>query len=149
MTAVKPVVVGTVAVVAPMVVTVVVVGGGGGSCGTNSSRGDGTNGGGDDFNGTNGGSGNGWNSTSGGGGGGGSNGTGNGWIGDTSLVVLLVDGVWEEWSLWGECPVTCGGSVRLRNRTCIEAQYGGQDCEGPSQESEVCGTAPCPSKLHV
>ena len=65
----------------------------------------------------------------------------------TSSGHFVVDGVWREWSAWGECSLACGGGNRTRNRECIQPQYNGADCEGPSKETEVCNEHPCPGML--
>ncbi|XP_053393892.1 SCO-spondin-like isoform X2 [Mercenaria mercenaria] len=54
-----------------------------------------------------------------------------------------IDGVWEEWQAWQGCSVTCGGGQRLRDRICDGPYYGGEECDGPTQESGECGTAYC------
>lgn len=60
-------------------------------------------------------------------------------------IDFSVDGIWNAWGVWGECAVTCGGGLRLRQRTCDGPYYDGADCEGPSNDTEICGTDPCPS----
>ena len=66
----------------------------------------------------------------------------------SSCFSNLVDGMWSEWSEFGECPVTCGGSTQERTRTCTEPApaNGGADCVGDATESQECGTDPCPGK---
>ncbi|KAK3089127.1 hypothetical protein FSP39_001055 [Pinctada imbricata] len=55
-----------------------------------------------------------------------------------------VDGEWLPWSEWDACNVTCGGGGKRRYRTCIEPQFGGKDCDGPSDELMDCNMQPCP-----
>ncbi|XP_060586807.1 SCO-spondin-like isoform X3 [Ruditapes philippinarum] len=55
-----------------------------------------------------------------------------------------VDGVWESWTKWDECSVTCGGAVHSRYRNCTGPFYGGANCSGPANESRDCNTQPCP-----
>ncbi|XP_034312530.2 SCO-spondin isoform X1 [Magallana gigas] len=55
-----------------------------------------------------------------------------------------VDGLFTEWLTWSHCSVSCGGSLRNRTRSCIGPFFGGKDCEGPRNDSEVCGETPCP-----
>lgn len=52
--------------------------------------------------------------------------------------------MWEEWSSWETCSVTCGGGEQSRNRTCYGPFYGGQNCSGVDQETQDCNTHPCP-----
>jgi len=68
----------------------------------------------------------------------------------TYLLCLKEDGVWKEWQAWTECSTTCGGGERTRVRECTGPFHGGAPCPDPATESEVCGTALCPSKyIHV
>ena len=48
-------------------------------------------------------------------------------------------GVFSDWSAWGQCSQTCGGGVKLRNRSCL----GGSDCEGSTTEVQECNTDSC------
>ncbi len=65
------------------------------------------------------------------------------------LISHLVDGNWSDWEDWSDCPVTCGGGVQERTRTCTNppAQFGGAPCPGESEESRACNEAPCPSNF--
>ncbi|XP_067948309.1 A disintegrin and metalloproteinase with thrombospondin motifs adt-1-like [Watersipora subatra] len=51
--------------------------------------------------------------------------------------------VWNGWSTWTPCPVSCGGARRNRTRTCnnIEDMF---DCPGSTTESQICGEESCP-----
>ena len=62
-------------------------------------------------------------------------------------AMILVDGVWEPWSNWSQCPVTCGGALSHRNRDCHGPFHGGGECIGSGLESEMCNDNPCPGKL--
>ncbi|KAM9369812.1 adhesion G protein-coupled receptor B2 [Phaethornis superciliosus] len=55
-----------------------------------------------------------------------------------------VPGVWEEWSPWSLCSVTCGRGARTRTRRCVAAQRGGKGCEGPELQAKPCSMAGCP-----
>ena len=63
-----------------------------------------------------------------------------------------IDGGWNDWSDWSECKATCGLGEKTRRRSCKAPapQYGGQPCDGPSEESKPCdegempGLPPCP-----
>lgn len=59
---------------------------------------------------------------------------------------VTVDGVWDSWSIWSDCDVTCNSGTRTRNRTCTGVQYGGSDCIGEDTESDTCNDTPCPSE---
>ncbi|KAJ8305885.1 hypothetical protein KUTeg_016430 [Tegillarca granosa] len=58
-----------------------------------------------------------------------------------------INGVWEGWSSWETCSVTCGGGEQSRNRTCFGPFYGGQNCSGDDEETQNCNTHPCPVKI--
>ncbi|GFS05101.1 SCO-spondin-like [Elysia marginata] len=55
-----------------------------------------------------------------------------------------IDGVWNPWSVWDECSVTCGGGFQARNRSCDGPYYKGLDCQGDAVENQTCNTQPCP-----
>ena len=62
------------------------------------------------------------------------------------LYCVAVDGIWNQWGKWGECTVTCGGGIRLRQRTCDGPYFNGTDCIGSENDTEICETDLCPSK---
>ncbi|XP_041089778.1 adhesion G protein-coupled receptor B2 isoform X3 [Polyodon spathula] len=55
-----------------------------------------------------------------------------------------VHGLWEEWSPWSLCSVTCGRGSRMRTRTCSAPQHGGKACEGAEVQNKLCNIAVCP-----
>ncbi|KAK3592034.1 hypothetical protein CHS0354_019289 [Potamilus streckersoni] len=55
-----------------------------------------------------------------------------------------IDGVWNLWSPWTLCTVTCGYGLRNRSRTCNGPFYNGTPCPGKSEETESCNTFSCP-----
>ncbi|XP_053696681.1 uncharacterized protein LOC128743987 [Sabethes cyaneus] len=60
-----------------------------------------------------------------------------------TLPVLPSDsGGWGPWSNWTHCSTTCRGGVRNRYRFCDSPppRYGAKFCEGPSVQTERCGT---------
>ena len=67
------------------------------------------------------------------------------------LILHLVDGNWSDWDEWSDCPVTCGGGVQERSRTCTNPPptFGGEMCVGESEETRSCNEDPCSSKLII
>lgn len=60
--------------------------------------------------------------------------------------LVIVDGVWTEWSMWGDCSKSCGNGTHTRTRTCEPPKFGGAECEGVDTETGVCNSHHCPSK---
>ncbi|XP_065187399.1 SCO-spondin-like isoform X2 [Sycon ciliatum] len=56
-----------------------------------------------------------------------------------------VDGVWEPWSAWTDCPVTCGGGIQTRNRSCVPPLHNGKPCTGNIREVKTCASMQCPN----
>lgn len=81
-----------------------------------------------------------------GGGGGGWSPTGGRERGTTALCCVAVHGVWEEWSPWSLCSVTCGRGSRTRTRRCVAPRHGGKACEGPELQAKSCNIASCPGQ---
>uniref|UniRef100_A0A8C8IE07 SCO-spondin n=1 Tax=Oncorhynchus tshawytscha TaxID=74940 RepID=A0A8C8IE07_ONCTS len=56
-----------------------------------------------------------------------------------------VDGGWTPWSVWSDCPVTCGRGTQIRSRACINPppRNNGTDCRGPERDAQGCHTPPC------
>ncbi|XP_070960618.1 SCO-spondin [Oncorhynchus clarkii lewisi] len=56
-----------------------------------------------------------------------------------------VDGGWTPWSVWSDCPVTCGRGTQIRSRACINPppRNNGTDCSGPERDAQGCHTPPC------
>lgn len=51
---------------------------------------------------------------------------------------------WSGWGPWGKCSAKCGGGVRQRSRYCNNPPpQEGQDCNGCSEEYELCNQKPC------
>ncbi len=71
------------------------------------------------------------------------------WNSASYQFVVAVDGSWSEWRDWSDCPVTCGGGVQNRSRTCTNPPpaFGGESCPGESDETRSCNEDPCPSKI--
>lgn len=71
----------------------------------------------------------------------------------TSLLLKLcfypiVDGVWNVWSNWTTCSLTCGNGTQSRNRTCIGPYYGGLNCSGAENDFRDCNTFHCPGNSY-
>lgn len=61
-------------------------------------------------------------------------------------VPSSVNGNWGPWSPWDTCSLTCGGGVQSRKRLCNdpEPKFGGKECVGDSNESQLCNEKACP-----
>merc|ERR1719313_1290105 len=56
-----------------------------------------------------------------------------------------VDCVWGQWSGFGSCSKTCGEGEEMRSRGKeIEAENGGVECEGETEETRTCELTSCP-----
>ncbi|XP_077999764.1 coadhesin-like [Glandiceps talaboti] len=58
-----------------------------------------------------------------------------------------IDGGFEEWGAWPDCPVTCGGQEIFRYRNCTNPvpAYNGKPCTGDDAQSQICsGDKQCP-----
>ena len=60
--------------------------------------------------------------------------------------LLTDDGIWEDWTEWFSCNVTCGGGTQTRTRACHPPKYGGKYCQGVDAQWQNCSDNPCPSK---
>jgi hypothetical protein len=55
-----------------------------------------------------------------------------------------IDCVEGYWSGWGNCTRECGTGIQKQTRKVIQARaFGGDRCEGPFEDTQVCNTHPC------
>ncbi|KAI7792293.1 SCO-spondin [Triplophysa rosa] len=56
-----------------------------------------------------------------------------------------VDGGWTPWSVWSDCPVTCGKGKQIQTRACINPppRNNGTYCTGPERDTQDCHAGPC------
>ena len=64
-------------------------------------------------------------------------------------LCFAVDGVWADWTMWGNCDVSCDYGNETRNRTCVGPFYSGKECEGSSVDIRSCFNQPCQSKTLI
>ncbi|XP_019856518.1 PREDICTED: cartilage oligomeric matrix protein-like isoform X2 [Amphimedon queenslandica] len=57
-----------------------------------------------------------------------------------------VDGGWSDWTDWSDCSLTCGNGTRTRTRKCDNPAplFGGAQCKGPKEDTELCSLGHCP-----
>ncbi|RUS87810.1 hypothetical protein EGW08_004409 [Elysia chlorotica] len=63
---------------------------------------------------------------------------------DCNTHYCPVNGVWNMWSDWSICTVTCGGGNQSRQRDCQGPFHGGDPCEGLTEETQDCNIQNCP-----
>uniref|UniRef100_A0A3B4VK75 ADAM metallopeptidase with thrombospondin type 1 motif, 13 n=1 Tax=Seriola dumerili TaxID=41447 RepID=A0A3B4VK75_SERDU len=58
---------------------------------------------------------------------------------------MVVHGSWSSWSEFSPCSRTCGGGVTRRTRQCNNPRpaFGGNECQGPDIDAELCHQQPC------
>ena len=63
-----------------------------------------------------------------------------------SVFLLPSDCVWDEWSEWTPCSVTCGNGSSHRTREILHVeQYGGKPCNlQESNQTMKCFPVECP-----
>lgn len=60
------------------------------------------------------------------------------------VLFLPVDGVWNEWSSWSSCSVSCSNGTMQRTRECNGPSYGGSECQGEWLQMRDCFLRECP-----
>ena len=75
------------------------------------------------------------------------------------VLFLIVDGNWNDWSNFGDCSVSCGAGLQIRNRSCNNPApaYGGLDCLFLSgikkaieeEQTQICTTPVCRGKISL
>ncbi|XP_033647555.1 coadhesin-like isoform X1 [Asterias rubens] len=65
---------------------------------------------------------------------------------DTNVTCPSVNGNWSEWGAWPNCSASCATGNITRYRTCTNPspENGGSQCNGTSQESNLCENVTCP-----
>ncbi|KAM9489427.1 adhesion G protein-coupled receptor B1 isoform 7-T7 [Clarias gariepinus] len=61
-----------------------------------------------------------------------------------NIAVCPVDGVWNEWSSWSSCSVSCSNGTMQRTRECNGPSYGGSECQGEWLQMRDCFLRECP-----
>ena len=57
--------------------------------------------------------------------------------------------VWDDWKI-GDCSVTCGEGTRKDTRTQkVEADFGGDECDGSNATIGTCSKPNCPGIQNV
>ncbi|XP_031560478.1 A disintegrin and metalloproteinase with thrombospondin motifs adt-1-like isoform X2 [Actinia tenebrosa] len=64
---------------------------------------------------------------------------------NTQSCIIVVDGNWSSWGLYGPCSTSCGPGIKTRNRKCNNPapQNGGKQCVGIYKHSESCKIKDC------
>ena len=57
--------------------------------------------------------------------------------------------LWDEWSEWRKCSVTCGNGTSSRVRICYEGDEISNKCDGEGVEVENCLMPKCTSGILV
>ena len=63
-----------------------------------------------------------------------------------AYCLVPVDCIWNEWTTWSPCDVSCGGGSQTRVRTQNSAQFGGKACVGAYHDYQICSNISCPSE---
>ena len=60
-------------------------------------------------------------------------------------MIIIVNGMWAEWTTWSKCSKTCGIGEHIRIRSCSNPapRNNGEYCAGPKSEKEFCMNQNC------
>ena len=59
-----------------------------------------------------------------------------------SSITYFLAALWEKWSPWSACSISCGEGVAMRARECVKSSDQ-QDCEGSFLETKPCKNKAC------
>ncbi|WAQ96957.1 ATS3-like protein [Mya arenaria] len=62
-----------------------------------------------------------------------------------------IPGGWSDWSPWSECSANCNFGFKRRSRVCDDPKpdYGGADCDGESENTDLCIAEECTNYLDL
>ena len=63
------------------------------------------------------------------------------------IAYITVDGIFNSWSNWTSCTLTCGGGTQDRYRDCKGPFHDGMNCTGDWDQRQDCNTQNCPGML--
>jgi len=67
-----------------------------------------------------------------------------GWTGTHCKERAKIHCAWAEWTAWSPCTEQCGGGFKSRSREeAVEADHGGEKCQGSTIETKECNTDAC------
>ena len=70
-----------------------------------------------------------------------------GCIGKTTQDGICDEGecpIWDNWTDWSTCSISCGTGLKKRARNCLHGTWGQAGCEGDQNEEVECNSEPCP-----
>ena len=66
----------------------------------------------------------------------------------SGFIVFAVDCRWSDFGEWSNCSADCGDGEQERSRTIeIAAAFGGAECTGSENETQVCKIKECPGMV--
>ena len=73
----------------------------------------------------------------------------------SGFIIFAADCRWSDFGEWSNCSADCGNGVQERSRIIeIAAAFGGAECTGSENETQVCKIKECPGivmflQLHI